>query len=148
MIVGSQDNAMAEIALALAMAFFSIMVLTMVSMSAESLYASSDVPLSDKGLSLSPTAFSHEEMAKPAATPVETLSGDSIIIHYQDRFFNGRLEPIDISGVTKPGPWVLAVAPDVSLAKTTEIRAQVPSSNVTVTILDKRWLNTMKGFER
>ena len=78
-------NAMTEIALALAMAFFSIMVLTMISMG---------TGLQPKrpavGAVLAPAA--EAENSSAVITPAPE---DAILIYYKGRFFDRELKPVE-----------------------------------------------------
>jgi hypothetical protein len=129
----AQNNAMAEIALALAMGFFSILVLTMVSMgSGAGLQAA--VAL-DPGVTVRPSGPS-------GGTP--TAAKQNLLIHYNGRFFDAELGPTDPASVTADGPLILAVAPGLSFADVLSARKQAGNQDLTVTTLDERWLATLK----
>ena len=127
----SQNNAMAEIALALAMGFFSIMVLTMVSMGG----GAAKAPNLDSGV-----------MVRPSAVPGDGKSAtkDTVLIHYEGQFLDGALKPVDPAAFRAEGPLVLAVAPNLSFAAVLRARKQASAPDITVTTLDERWLKVLK----
>ena len=86
---GSHNNAMAECALALAMAFFSIMVLTMVSMGAGFESDRTGTPPTGERISIRPSTPSDAPLAESKAG-----SPGTIIIHYRGRFYDTRLAPV------------------------------------------------------
>ena len=130
----TSENAMTEIALALAMGFFSLMVLTLISMGAgQSARTAPDV------MALAPPAT-------PAETaPAETAPGkDLIIIFDGKRFLDTRLRPVDPQTVVQSttGPArrvVLALDPSLPLKEAMAARARVNAPNLVVSSLDARW---------
>ena len=135
---GSETNALVEVALALAMAFFSIMVLALVSMG---------------GLVGKPAALPQGAQVSEAADPNLAqgsgvpVSGPSLLIYSNGRFFNSDLQPI-VPELWRPKERpVLAVAPELSLSDVLAAKAQVPVENLTVTTLDERWLNRLKEIQ-
>jgi len=107
----SQNNAMAEIALALATAFFSIMVLTMVSMGA-GFASSTQVSVDAGGLALRAPV----ESDRGAHEATEEVSADALIVHYRDHFLDAGFSEIDPNATERTRPTVLAISPDVSMA--------------------------------
>ena len=143
---GSHNNAMTEIALALAMAFFSIMVLTMVSMgaghSAPSVAVDSASVSKADQMSIAPSDRAEPE----SSADTQPRPRDTVIIHYQGRFLNAELQPVDPAAFTgsRSGPLVVAIAPTLTLQEAMSVRAQVSATEVTVTTLDQRWLTSLK----
>lgn len=130
----AQENAMTEIALALAMGFFSLMVLTLISMGAgQSAQSAPDV------MALAPPA-DHSQQASPAAA----TSNDLIIIFDGKRFLDTKLRPIDpqtvIQSMTGPARRVvLALDPSLPLKEAMAARARVNAPNLVVSSFDERW---------
>ena len=131
------SNAMTEIALALAMAFFSIMVLTMLSMGAE--FQSAPSPrLSAERLDLAPSAL-------PAAGAAEsTAAEETVLIHYRGRFLDTKFDPVDPRALPAGRPIVLAIDPALPIAEAVAIRAQISTTDLVVTTLDARWLEALE----
>jgi len=129
----SQNNAMVEIALALAMGFFSIMVLTMVSMGGG--VGKETVSALDPGITILPSS--------PSANG-KSATKDAVLIHFKGRFLNAALTPVDPMAMKADGPLVLAVAPDLTLTAVMRAREQTAASDITVTTLDERWLAILK----
>jgi len=129
------SNAMTEIALALAMAFFSVMVLAMVSMSVPH-EGAANATISDASLDLAPTDSDGDVATQPSEVPY-------FIIFHNGRFLDDQLRPLDIVRLPKT-PLVLAIAPDIEMATAIRIRERIPRSDLTVTTLDHRWLTALK----
>lgn len=137
-----QSNAMTEIALALAMVFFSIMVLAMISMgSAMQVQSESETGLRD-GIQLSLPATTH--MAAGEASSTRTVAVDEMIIHWRGRFYDSALSPIELSLLSAAGHRVLAIAPDLSIGEAMAVREMIATADLEVTTLDARWLHTLE----
>jgi hypothetical protein len=127
-----QESAMTEISLALAMAFFSIMVLTMVSMGVGD----------SKGRQVVAAELSKNSKQSPAEAKTEIGSKDLLVIYHHKRFLNRQLKPL-IPGklvAGQNGRIVLAVDPSLPLSQVLSVRSQIPNSNLIITSLDQRWL--------
>lgn len=131
----SFSNAMTEIALALAMAFFSVMVLAMVSMSVPREGAAS-VEALDSTLDLTPAASENDSAPQSSTAPF-------LIIFYKGRFLAEDFRPLDISRLPESA-LVLAIAPDMEMAAAMRIRERIPRPDLTVTTLDDRWITALK----
>ena len=129
-----QGNVMTEIALALAMGFFSLMVLTMISMGA----GKSDNPAVAAAM-LAP--------AKPASAEAATTAPsaeDMIVVYHDGRFFDRNLKPIDPSSIATTGRVLLALDPALPLAEAMTARTRINVENLVVSTLDDRWLTTLR----
>ncbi len=140
---GSHNNAMAECALALAMAFFSIMVLTMVSMGAGLESGAADAPPTAERTSIRPSTPSD---APPAES--KAASQGVIVIHYRGRFYDARLAPLAPGAIPEQGAAVLALDPALSRAEAIAARRRIANPELTVTTLDERWLTALKKMPR
>jgi len=145
---GHYENPMAEIALALAMGFFAIMVLAVVSMTAGHAQAALDKEESLRFVAavLQPAAGE----SQPAATRMAPEL-DELVIFYQGRFLDSELRPVDpaaLSSASAGGrtgaPIVLAIPPDLSLAAAMNARAGIDREDVVVATLDQRWLQALE----
>jgi hypothetical protein len=129
-------NAMTEIALALAMAFFSIMVLSMISM----------------GTGVQPMRTAVSAILAPSATaadaPAVITPGpkDLILIHYQGQFFDRELKAVDPTVPKTGGRVILALSPEILMKEALGVRAQVNTKNLIVSTLDERWLKTLRSM--
>ena len=148
---GAQTNAMAEIALALAMGFFSIMVLAMVSMGAGVGVPPLQVliPLPADGISVAPTVSANA--AKNAAdlsdalTVRQSVSADLLLIFHKGQYIDAGLQVVDPSHFARgKDRIVLAVDPGLSLSQAAAARRKISGVPVTVTPLDKQWMHTLK----
>ena len=138
----SQSNALAEIALALAMAFFSIMILSMVSMGA--VHSSQAVSPVSNSNSL---RFQKSEPASRTSQPnnhQRPVSVKDMVIFYKGRFLDGRLNPIDKVKLNQRAIRILAVDPGLPSAEAIELRSLFTSEDLTLTVLSQDWLNALK----
>ena len=126
-------NAMTEIALALAMAFFSIMVLTMISMQ-----TSLQPKQPTLGVVLTTAAG---ENSHAVITPDNE---DRILIYYQGRFFDRELKPTEPKASKSGGRVILALSPETSVKEALNVRSQVKTSNLIVSTLGERWLKSLR----
>ncbi len=135
----AQENAMTEIALALAMGFFSLMVLTLISMG-----AGEGAKSAPQVLTLAPPADQTQQAA------AKTLPGDDLIIIFNGkRFFDTKLRPVDpetvIQSMTGPARRVvLALDPSLPLKDAMAARARVNHPDLVVSGLDERWLKALE----
>ena len=134
-----QSNAMTEIALALAMAFFSIMVLAMLSMGSAMQARSARVPGLEEGIRIASAAAVGAEAAS-----VRAVAADKVIVHWRGSFYDGALRPIKPSALMADGHRVLAIAPDLSIAEAMAVREMISTAELEVTTLDTRWLQTLE----
>ena len=125
---------MTEIALALAMAFFSIMVLTMISM----------------GVGTGETAETTAAMlapSRPEAAPaarVETGSEDLIVFYKGGGFWDRDLSPIDPATIVTSERVILALEPDLPMAEAIAARSRIDLGDLIVTVMDERWVQALE----
>lgn len=136
--MGHQDNAMTEIALALAMGFFSIMVLTMVSMGATG-HADTTDPATDRTMAAHLAPASENAPAAQAVTP-----RDLFIVYVDGRFFDDDLQPFDVASIGDADRVVLALEPGLPLEEALKVRNRVSHDNLIVAALDRPWLDTLQ----
>lgn len=131
-------NGLTEVALALAMAFFSIMVLGMVSMSLPH--------ASQQPTQAGDTADEISVAAGRAAESGEAAADRQFILFHDGRFLDADLAPIDPAAVD--GMAVLAISPDLSLAEVVAARAAFTRQDILVSTLDERWLARLEEIDR
>jgi len=144
MSVNGPNNALAEVSLALAMGFFSIMVLAMVSMGAGASKLDTASVTVKKGMRISLPISPGLNKSQSNSDRTKPVSLSSILIYYRGRFLNAQFEDISPKTWRPEGQGVLAIEPTLSMSAAMKLRKQVHVSNVTVTTLDKRWLSTLK----
>jgi hypothetical protein len=138
---GPESNAMAEVALALAMGFFSIMVLAMVSMGATDTARAVRLPHS---ITMALPAKASESKSAPTDLSAAVAPGD-LLIYHDGRYLDAMLKPIDIANWTPEGDRpVLVVAPDLPMTEALAARTRLSQINPTVTVLDEAWLARLK----
>jgi len=132
-------NAMTEIALALAMAFFSIMVLAMVSMSAStSKDVSEAVVLPHIAARLAPA-----KSGTPLSAQLKTQSTDFLLIYSGGQFYDRDLHSVDPQNISISGRVILALDPALAMGDALTARAQVKTDDLIITMLDLRWTRSL-----
>ena len=122
---------MTEIALAMAMGFFSVMILTAMSM----------------GVGVGKRVDVITAMLAPPATAgaADTLKDDDILVIYDGRRFLGRdLKPLDPATIDPTRRVVLAVAPDLSMSRAMTARQRLGAKRLVVTTLDADWRKALR----
>ena len=132
-------NAMTEIALALSMAFFSVMTLTMISMGAGDGTAEAKArPEAVIAAVLAPAAPD----SAPAAR-LDSRAGDTLVVYRQGRFYDRDLRPLDPAERRFSGRVILAVDPTVRMTEALAARARIGADDLVVSTLDGRWLEAL-----
>ncbi len=153
-------NAMTEIALALAMAFFAIMILTMVSMggggragpagvvtpATATVGAKSSIKAPPDGLRLLPPASQATTRANAGSSPM--LQPRQLIIFSGGRFLNEKLQPLTPAAMQSMAQPVLAVSPELSLAQVMAAKDRLSLPGLTVTTLNRQWLDALKEHHK
>ena len=132
---GSQGNAMTEIALAPAMGFFSIMVLTIISMGA--------APQSGKAVAAAILAPSSK-----SASAMNVESQDTVIVYYEGRYLDPQMKPVDPATIKASGRLILAIDPGLPLGEAMAAREKFASDQLIVSTLNEDWLRALKGETR
>jgi len=135
----SYGNAMTEIALALAMAFFSIMVLTMVSMSATPNKSSKN---QDK-----PALKLARNDTNNSQSPIHSTKRQ-LVIFWNGQFMDHQLSTLKPETFNHSGRMVLALPPDLPMTEALAARARFGGANIVVSTLDARWLKRMRQFDK
>ena len=133
---GTQGNAMTEIALAMAMGFFSIMVLTILSMGVGS--------FETKNVAAAALAEAKSDAAATRGT-IEAGTDDFLVIFARGRFYDSKLKPIDPARVPADRRVILAVEPLLPMTEALAARARVAVRNLVVSTMDARWQKAIAG---
>ena len=147
----TDGNAMTEVALALAMAFFSIMVLAMVGMSvpsqsaARSVSAATAPPAPDAPdparLKEQPADHTADAADSAGAAPTEQV----FVLYFSGRFFDVDGQPLDLTALRADQPIVLAVSPDLNIAETLAVKAKISVADPVITTLNEDWINHLES---
>ncbi len=139
------DTAMTEIALALAMAFFAILVLALVSMGAGQ--PPNTAPKSESDI-LAATLIPPGQ--EGSATPLE--SRDVLVVYHSGRFLDRDLAPLSdaalaaLSAIREgEGRVVLAVPPDLPLGEAMAARGRIDRPDLLVTVLNADWTARLRS---
>lgn len=145
---GIATHAMTEIALALAMAFFALMILTLVSM------GTGQVTTDQTAEEASPNMdFEVLDLIAPAAEVSETAqditSDDVLLVHDGTRFYNANLEAMSEAAAqqlsTDAVRVILALPPTLAFEETVRVRGVLGGAPVLVTPLTDDWLTRLAG---
>ena len=131
----ADNQAMTEVALGLAMAFFALMILSMVSMSIQRSPEASKIVRSAQVKAQTPDAGGENT--------TEINNQDVIIVFYQGRYLDANLEPINLDTLPSAQRYVLAFAPDLSFETVLSARGKISASNLIITELDPAWLQRL-----
>ncbi|MFQ5974321.1 MAG: hypothetical protein ACE5Q3_18510, partial [Alphaproteobacteria bacterium] len=133
---GAQGNAMTEIALALSMGFFSILVLTMVSMGAG---MESGASSATELLTPAPSTSAGDRSERLGAT-------DTIVIYHRGRYYGDGLVPLDPASVGTAGRVVLAFDPTVDMAEVMAASRAFAAEDLVIATLNERWQRALAGL--
>lgn len=138
--MSSSNNAMTEIALALAMGFFSIMVVAMVSLGAGDGAAGSGrpEPLTVRLVSAAP------DPGRPDAA--EDASETELVVYHDGAFLDAELAPIDPAAVRSGAGKrvILALPPDLPMAEALRARQALTNAVPIVAALTQDWMTALE----
>ena len=137
---GTQENAMTEIALAMAMGFFSIMVLTMISMGVPT----KTTVESKKHIPIFKLLPSNTDQNKTS----QTNRNDVFIIFDGNSYLDHRLKPIDPIIINKANRIILALTPELSLKDALSAQAKLMTSKVILTTLNEGWKRALANHRK
>ncbi|MEQ8395357.1 hypothetical protein [Thalassobaculum sp.] len=125
---GPAGHAMTEIALALAMSFFCLLVLTLVSMGAP-------VP------GMSGADRIEALAAAPAGAPSQRLGqSDRLVVFHGGRFLDADRQALDPTTLVGDGRVVLALDPRLPMSEALAVRARIAVADLIIAPLDATWL--------
>ena len=127
---------MTEIALAMAMGFFSVMVLTMMSMGVG---VGSVAGKAVAGVVLAPAATGGDD-----ASAVPLKDDDFLVIYDGRRFFGRDLAPVEPSRLDTRRRIILALDPALSLSQAMQARQRFDTRRLVVTTLNADWRRALK----
>ena len=140
----AQESAMTEIALALAMGFFSIMVLTIISM------GSGSAPNVQKFSSISLAAATDSHNASITDQELKTSKQIKIIIFDGVHFLDKELRPVEVEHINSDPEisfqlLVLAMPPEISIKAALEAKNKIRAKNLVVSHLNEDWLSALRA---
>ena len=119
------NNPLTEVALALSMAFFSIMVLAIFALSHSSKTANSN-----EKIAISPTSLAKKKENK----------NRDIIFYFEDNFYNKKFKKWHIDKqISNPNGYTVAVPSEISVKKLFEIRQTLKEFDIKITQQNKKW---------
>ena len=143
----NQTKAMTEVALALSMGFFSIMVLAMVSMGSVSI-ENAAAKKTASTVSIEPS-FNKSPPQNTEHTDHTALSSQNLVIWFNENFFDHKLNKVDgrilIAQMDEP---VLAVSPNLSLKDVITLQSTLQNKRLRITNLDRAWLSRLEKLKK
>tara|TARA_E500000178_G_scaffold338362_1_gene378648 strand:+ start:435 stop:866 length:432 start_codon:yes stop_codon:yes gene_type:complete len=136
----NQENAMTEIALAMAMGFFSIMVLTSMSMVIQKVPKVVRTPQSIATTILIP----QDEKNGPEGRLKEN---DQLVIFDGQNFLDRDLSRLDLSTLVREHRVILAVSQDLRMASILSAQDRLSTHQVVVTPLSDSWQRAIGGLQ-
>ena len=137
------ENALVEISLALAMAFFALLVVALVSITAP------DQQPAEKPVNAStvPEGF---DLTAEAPNRLQNKEADPrILLHYQGRWFDLAGDPLDPALLSRDARnLVVALSPDLTLADAQKAQEAVRhiDANPTLTTLSHAWVRRLESY--
>ena len=121
------NNPLTEVALALSMAFFSIMVLTIFA-------------LSHKSKTVTTTSNEKISVSSPSSVKTKKNENRSIIFYFEDNFYNQKFKKWHIDKqILNPNGYTVAVPSEISVKKLFEIRQTLKKFDIKITQQNKKW---------
>ena len=130
--IDTQANAMTEIALAMAMGFFSIMILTMISMG---IPAQERVSGASARISVSTLVNAQTDPGNNTTMEKE----DVLIVFDGNEFRDNKLNVVNPGTVSARGRIILALMPGLSLSGALRAQSEFRNSRVILTTLNPAW---------
>ena len=129
----TSSQAMTELALGLCMAFFSLMILAMVSMATPSNQASTNANLPLESIKLVQKSDAASKQDINASTP-------SIVFMWQQTFYDESLSVLSAEAINVlPKPLVIAMSASVPIEQALALQARFAQQQVSFTTFDEQW---------
>ena len=129
--IGETENPLTEVALALSMAFFSLMVLM--------LFAITNAPQS---------AANQSVHIKSAASAEKTDAKPAYLIFYKGAYYDKNLQPVSPNSPAKDQPLLLAVMPELNVGAMMQAMRTLSHPEPEVVTLTKDWIDTLEKMGR
>lgn len=142
--VQTDNNAMTEVALALAMAFFAIFILAAVSMSQP--MAQEKKHEQKAG---APEKIVHDLNLQFENDAERALAGSEILlIFHKGTFLDTQLKPVSLESMAdRNAQYVVAVSPDLSMAEMLKLKQQKKLPNLAITLLNNEWQQRLEQIK-
>jgi hypothetical protein len=144
----STNHALTEVALALAMAFFAIMILAMVSMGVPKGKEAKDKPsqqanvdVQDKTLSL---IRSKEQKVQRDNLPEGDVGEKTYLFYFNQRYYDAQLSAVSLETLKPFSQIILALPPSLTVDKALQIQVQINHPDVLITQLNQQWLQRLE----
>lgn len=134
--ISPDNNAMTEVALALAMAFFAIFILAAVSMSKPNM----DAMLNAKQNKAANQEIVHDlEIQNSTKGDRQLKADETFLIYKAGNFYTSELKKIVLEELDESVSIVVGVLPSLSLGEMNRIKTSKKLPNLAITLLDEKW---------
>jgi len=142
--LGSPSNAMTEIALALAMGFFSIMIVAMVSLGAGTGRPDGAGPAKAERPSVARLVEAVPDSARGSAA--EDADNSRYVIYHDGQFLDREMAPVDPASVQRGDAErvVLALPPDLPMQEVLAARQRFEAVDPVVAALTEDWMEALR----
>ena len=131
----STTQALTEVALALSMAFFALLILALISMGVP------EKPKNEAKVTKAKTIYiSKENLAK------EKIKADALnyIIFYQGSFYDEKLNKINANHFDQQDKLILAIQSTLSISEVITLKSQINRPNLSITTLNSQWISRLE----
>ena len=136
----ADNQAMTEVALGLAMAFFAIMIISMVSMSVQR----APMP-SASGPAVQVSAPATEPgMEDVDGALSQSSANDFFIVYYQGKYLDAELNAVSPKSLPFADRYVLAIDPALSFQEVMKVRTEIVAANLVITELNSAWSQRLR----
>jgi hypothetical protein len=137
----TSTQAMTEVALGLSMAFFSLLILALVSIG---LPQTADTLASDTkqdSLKMDPESSMTLAQQAPAkdASAEQTGSQPKFVFYYQGAYFDERLQEVKVETIATNDDTIVAVSSTLAFAEVMQVHKDFAHMQVQITAMDKAW---------
>jgi hypothetical protein len=158
----TNTQAMTEVALGLSMAFFSLLILALLSMSTESMSKHTqresatqhssenaqrnptDILMQQSRLSLSEQ--SDAQRTSDSGQAKQNQEQVSFVFYYQGSYFDASLSPYSPENVDPNKPTVVAVLPNLSFFEVMQVHKDFAHQSIQITAMDNNWQNAFAAL--
>ncbi|MFT4927285.1 MAG: hypothetical protein ACI8WB_003391 [Phenylobacterium sp.] len=138
------NHALTEVALALAMAFFAIMILAMVSMNVPSDNVQvAHPPLDGDQMALVETKAEADHTEQPSDQQTQAAE-QTYLFYFNDHYYDQQLNQVIPATLPQGGKIVLALPPSLTVDKAMAIQAKINRPDLVITQLNPQWLQRLE----
>ena len=136
-------QAMTELALGLSMAFFSIMILALLSMHQPTI--SNPQPEPSQGINKLLVNHLVDVTAAPGPGSTQTLDDQTqVVFYFNGKLFDQSLQQLTIDLLDKNHQVIVAVEPNVSFLQVVKLKNRINHPQLSITTINEQWLHQLQ----